>query len=565
MSTLISRALLACGLLVLGAGPAEAADQTVTVDFGTVVGTATHAGAGFLYGLNQDGTGPSDALLSPLGVTSARGGGARLPGHGWLGDGYTAGTGYRTRITSALAQVRRLGAYHASYDLLVSDLWGADTEQPGNTVYPCANGDCTNWTSFVDRVVADVQASGLAVRYDVWNEPDGTGFWPPGVNTAQYFQMWDTAVREIRRLVPSARIVGPGLSGWNPGALGTFLDHAKAAGTLPTTLDWHFSGLPVNDAQTARSMLASRGITGIDLSMNEYLFAGDQHAGYQAWYLTQLAKSGISRANHAIWSDCCVAGTLDSVLVRDGSGTLRPTGQWWVYKAYADVSGQLVAVNNNGGSTDAVAAKNGTVLLGDRTGNTGTVTAVLNGLTGRNQVTVQRIPDQGPLDQPLTVSSQTVSGGTARISIPWTASTDAYVLKISPATGTTTIDGTLTSPGANYFEYGANWGQTTGVPDMFNGTANWSFVPGSTARIHFTGTRLVLHAVRDVDQGKMLVALDGASVTVDNHASTRNASGAVWTSQTVAPGAHTATVTVTDKNPASSGNNIALDYVEVTS
>ncbi|MFD1051086.1 hypothetical protein ACFQ1S_38925, partial [Kibdelosporangium lantanae] len=69
-------------------------------------------------------------------------------------------------------------------------------------------------------------------------------------------------------------------------------------------------------------------------------------------------------------------------------------------------------------TTDAVPARNGTVLLGGRTGNTGTVTAVLNGLTGRNQVTVQRIPDQGPLDQPLTVSSQTVSVTTARIAIP---------------------------------------------------------------------------------------------------------------------------------------------------
>ncbi|GAB3878072.1 hypothetical protein GCM10029964_028190 [Kibdelosporangium lantanae] len=171
------------------------------------------------------------------------------------------------------------------------------------------------------------------------------------MNTTQYFQMWDTAVREIRRLVPSARIVGP-------------------------------------DARRARSMLASWGI------------------------------SGISHANHAIWSDCCVAGTLDSTLVRDGGGTLRPTGQWWVYKAYADVSGQLVVVDDNGGTTDAVPARNGTVLLGGRTGNTGTVTAVLNGLTGRNQVTVQRIPDQGPLDQPLTVSSQTVSVTTARIAIP---------------------------------------------------------------------------------------------------------------------------------------------------
>src|SRR5882757_1855612 len=138
----LPRALLAAGLLmtalVVPASPATAADQSVTVDLATTTGPVTRAGAGFLYGLNQDGSQPADNLLSPLGVTSARGGGARLPGHGWLGDGYRAGSGYQTRITSALAQVRRLttGQYNASYDLLVSDLWGADTEQPSNTVYP---------------------------------------------------------------------------------------------------------------------------------------------------------------------------------------------------------------------------------------------------------------------------------------------------------------------------------------------------------------------------------------------------------------------------------------------
>jgi hypothetical protein len=578
--TLLVGGLLATAIVATSAA-ANAADQTVTVDLASTTGPVTRAGAGFLYGLNQDGTGPDDSLLTPLDVTSARGGGARLPGHGWIGDGYTAGNGYQTRITSALAQVRRLTSspQHASYDLLVSDLWGADTEQPGNTVYPCTNGDCANWISFIGRVVGDVRAAGRTVRYDIWNEPDGAAFWPPGVNSTQYFQMWDTAVREIRRLAPSAQIVGPGISGWNPGALATFLDHAKAAGTLPTTLDWHFSGLPQGDAQTARSLLAERGIAGVDLSMNEYLFSGDQRAGYQAWYLAQLAKSGISRANHAIWTDCCVGGTLDSTLVRDGSGTLRPTGQWWVYKAYADITGQLASVSNNGGTTDAVAAKDqarrrATVLLGDRSGNTGTTTIVLNGLSSAPwlanangiQVTVQRIPDQNPLGQPAVVSSQTISANssTVRVPISWTGSTDAYFVSLSPGSGSSTVDATVTTPGPNYFQYGANWGQTNGVSDMYNGTANWSFTPGSTAQIHFTGSQLVLHAVHDTDQGKMILSLDSSPpVTIDNYAPTRNAAGVAWTSPTVSPGAHLVTVTVaTDKNPASGGRNIALDYID---
>ncbi|HEX3781983.1 MAG TPA: hypothetical protein VHX38_20150 [Pseudonocardiaceae bacterium] len=571
-------------LLVVGlpanAGPAT--DQALTVDLSSTTGPATGVGSGFLYGLDQDGSGPADSLLAPLNPTSGRGGGARLPGGGWIGDGMTAGSGYQARITSALDQARRLttGSYHASYDLLVSDLFGADTTQPSNTVYPCTNGDCGNWISFIDRVVADVEAAGLTVNFDIWNEPDGAAFWGPGMNTTQYFQMWDSAVNEIRRLDPGATIVGPSLSGWQYTPLGTFLDHVKAANTVPNILNWHFSGDPMADAQTANSMLSARGISGVRLSINEYLFADNQNAGYEAWYLGQLAKAGYTNADHAIWTDCCVAGTLDSTLVPDSGGNLQPTGQWWVYRDYAQVTGQLVAVNNNGGSTDAVAAEDpsadrATVLLGDSAGNTGSVSLTVNGLSSRPwlagpngiAVTVQRIPDQNPLSTPITVTSEVVAGSSSSVQVPidWQAANDAYFVTLTPATSSSVIVDGATTSGTDYFQYGANWGQTDGVSDMYDGTANWSYVPGSVAQLHFVGSQVALHAVRDVDQGQCTLSVDGATpVTVDDYAASRNASGVVWTSPALASGSHTLTITVGGKDAASSGNNIAIDRADIS-
>lgn len=569
----MTTSLVAAATLLLAAAiPAPQADHTVTVDLGAALGAPTGVGSGFLYGLSQDGGAPADNLLRPLNVRSGRGGGARIDGHGWIGDGMTAGAGYRVRINSALDQARRLGAYGASYDLLVSDLFGADTTQPSSTVYPCTNGDCANWTTFVDQVVNDVKASGLTMNYDVWNEPDGTAFWPAGLNSPQYFQMWDTAVREIRRLAPDASIMGPSQSGWNPTTLGTFLDHVKSAGTVPTYLNWHFSPHPVEDAATARSLLSARGISDVKLADNEYLFSGEQHAGYQAWYLAELAKSGISLADHAIWSDCCVTGSLDSTLV-DG----QPTGQWWVYQAYGNITGQLVSVDNGGASTDAVAAEDqarrrATVLLGDSGNNTGTVTLSLKNLpswlagSSGVQVAVQRIPDQNPLTRPVTVGT-TVITGNAGVPISWTSGTDAYFVTLSPADGPVAqiVDGTVTS-GVNYFQYAANWGRTDGVSDMYDGTANWSYVPGSVAQLHFTGGQVALHAVKDVDQGQMLLSMDGGSaVTIDDYAPSRDAAGIVWTSPRLANGPHTLTITVgSGRNPASTGRNIAIDRADIS-
>lgn len=572
-------AVLVGSAVVGGATQAYATAQTVSVDLSSTSGVATGVGAGFLYGYSQDGSEPYDNLLAPLGITSGRGGGARIDGGGWIGDGYTDGPGYEARITSALAQAKRLSQLptHATYDLLVSDLYGADTLQGPDTIYPCDNGDCSNWVTFIDQMVGDVLASGVKVNFDIYNEPDNGGFFDGGFNTTQYYEMWDTAVREIRRLDPSANIVGPSI-GFDADNLNEFLTHVKAAGTMPNTLNWHFGDDPVADAQTAQGLLAAQGITGVKLSINEY-------QGGTPYFLARLAKSGISSANQAIWSDCCTTPSLDGILDQDSSGNYVPSGEWWVYKDYADVTGNLAAVTDSG-TTDAVAGVDQArgrvaMLLGDSAGNTGPVTLAINGFSatpwvfgaGGATVTVQRIPNSSPLDQPTVVSTQVIPAGTSSLTVPinWVAGDDAYFVEITPVVNSmVSVDGSDTSPAPNYFQLGSNWGQTTGVADIPGGTADWSSTAGSTAVLHFTGSQVALRAVNDTDQGQMQVSVDGsAPVIVDNYAPTRNPSAVAWTSPALSPGTHVLVVTVDGtKNPASTGDNVALvgaDVYPVTS
>jgi Glycosyl hydrolases family 39 len=580
-------AVLAAAVLAAAAlspSTAAAADTTVSVDLGSQGAAPNSAGSGFLYGLSQDGSGPADSLLQPLKPTLFRGGGARIAGGGWLGDGYSAGSGYRIRVNSALSQARRVTAapYHATYHLLVSDVWGADTTQPSNTVYPCDNGDCSNWKAYVDQLVSDVQASGVTVAYDIWNEPDGTGFWQRGVNSAQYYQMWDTAVREIHRLQPSAKIVGPSYSGYNHGWLDGFLGQTKTDNTLPDVVNWHFGTDPAADAADARSLLSAHGIGQLPLTINEYLFSQQQNSGYTAWFLDRLAASGVSAAAHAIWTDCCGAGTLDSLLVGG-----QPTGQWWVYQAYAQLSGKMLGTTNSGGIAVAASADSGAhrafALIGNNSGQGGTTTVNFQNLSaasyllnnGKVHVKVQRIPDQNPLSAPATVldSDLAPDGGTLHVPVSMVSGTDAYTVTLTAGNGSTgpvqstvTVDGADTAAGdADHFSYGANWGVTNGVGDMYDGTADWSYTAGAQAAFHFTGSKVALHAVRDVDQGRMSLSLDGgAPVTVDDYAASRNASGVVWTSAQLASGSHTLTITNTgDRNSASSGTNIAVDSADV--
>ncbi|MEV6927222.1 hypothetical protein AB0M46_22350 [Dactylosporangium sp. NPDC051485] len=585
--------VLAAGLVASVTSPAHAnpPDTTVTVNLAQTVKAPTHAGAGFLYGLTQDGSGPADNLLQPLQPTLFRGGGAGISGNGWIGDNYTAGPGYRARMTSALSQARRVGTspYNARYDLLLSDVYTPGFDAPPGTVYPCDNGNCTNWIAFIDQAVADVQASGLTnVAYDIWNEPDGTSFWPRGVNTTQYFQMWDTAVREIRRLAPSAVIVGPSYSGYNHTLLDQFLGRTKTDGTLPTVLNWHFGTDPVTDSQDAASLVSAHGISPLPQSVNEYLFNEQQTAGTTAWWLSRFAQSNVATAAHAIWNTCCFAGTLDDVLAGSGSNA-APTGQWWTYRAYAGLTGNLVSTTSGNRAIAAAAATDQTtaqanILIGNNSNQTGTTTITVNGFSsvpwltssGKVHATLRRIPDSTPLSLPVTVSDAdvTINGGSISLPATFQAGADAYWLVLSPngvalpgtGSGPVIVDANVTGTGPGQFQYDANWGVTSGVPDMYLGTANWSHVAGATATFRFSGTQVALRAVRDVDQGIMTVSVDGGPAQrVDNYAPARNASGVVWTSAVLASGSHTITIVNTGtKNSTSSGINIALDRADIT-
>ena len=570
--------------ITVGAPAARAAgSQTVTVDFASTTGPVTGVGSGFLYGLAQDGSGPAPYLLDPLNPTSSRGGGASIAGNGWYGDGYADGSGFQARLNSVIAQARQVSTSpsHGTYDVLLSDIYGPGSDAPTGMTYPCTNGNCSNWTTFVDDVVTGIDSAGLgnAVRYDIWNEPDNSAFYPPGYNTTQYYEMWNAAVSEIRSLQSNAVIVGPSVSNYNSTYLSEFLSTVKADGTVPNVLNWHFSGNPIADAQTERNQLAADGISGVSLGTNEYPSSGQQNAGQEAWYLAQLAKSGISEASHAIWSNCCMVDDLDGTLATDSSGNLVPTGQWWVYDEYGEMSGQYASVTNSGGSTDGLAAEDSsrglaTVLLGDSAGNTGSLSLNLDNLNSMSyldgssgiEIDVQRVPDSGgsELPQPSLVSQYVVPSSTTNYTIPvtWAAANDAYFVTLTPANlgRTTTTASNDTTVGPNYVQYGANWGTTGGISGTYNGTVNWSYTPGATSLFHFAGNQLVLYGIHDVDQGEFSISIDGSSpVTIDDYAATRNPNAILYTSPVLDPGPHTATITVlSTKDPNSSGYNVAL-------
>jgi hypothetical protein len=459
-------AVLAMALPLLApASGYAAADKSMTVDLSSTRGPSTAVGEGFLYGINEDGSQPSDQYLQPLGITAFRGGG--WFSGGWIRDNYQYGSATKADVNSIISQARRLTQppYHAQYQVLVSDIYGANGGQPSNTMYPCDNGNCSNWISFIDSSVGALQASGLKFAYDIWNEPDISAFWTRGVASPQYFQMWDTAFREIRRIAPGAPIVGPSAAftpDQNPTEWNAFFSHTKAAGTVPDQITNHLEGDgsdPVQVGQSINRYLSNNGLSPIALSANEYQPAGRQTAGVTAWYVARFAQSNYINAMRGNWV-CCVIPNLTGILTQTG-GSWQPNGNWWVLRDYADLTGTLVNTSGQVGSTAISAsqdssAKRAVAVIGDGNGYTGSTSVTFNGLSslpwlagnGSVKVVVNRIPDQAPLSSPQVVFSQNMnaSGGSVTVPVNFQASHDAFAIYLTPTSSSgNTV--TVTSPG----------------------------------------------------------------------------------------------------------------------
>ncbi|MBO3731805.1 RICIN domain-containing protein [Glycomyces niveus] len=451
-------AVLLAFLMVLSAqllAPQAAQAQSgLTVNLASDAGPSTGVGLGFLYGVNADGSQPPASLLDPLRMNAFRGGGH--VSRGWIQDGYRNGQATQAVLASITSQARRFTAapYNAQYQAILSDMYGAYGGQPANTMYPCDNGNCSNWVTFLETVVAQLRDTGLPITYDIWNEPDIDIFWTRGVNSPQYFQMWDTAVRTIQRVDPDAEIVGPSFAytpDRRPEQWRTFLSHVKAAGTLPDMIANHTLGNvddPVAVGDATLAALSAQGIPALPLSANEYQPQNMQTANVTAWYLARFAQSDYDNAIRGNWF-CCLTPNLTGLLTQSG-GTWQPTGNWWVMKSYADMTGRLVQTSGqvNGTAISAAkdeAARRAVAVLGNINGATGSTSVTFNGLAsvpwltegGNVHVTVNRIPEAAPLAAPQVVYSQDVSAANGSITVPVNIQNarDAYSVYLTPATG----------------------------------------------------------------------------------------------------------------------------------
>jgi len=440
--------LAALAATLVPAGPSQAADTGVAVDFSVAGGAPTYRASGMIYGLTVDGSQPPDHFFKDIKWRFERAGGAQLNGGGYA----TSLAEYRTRWNATLAQYKRTKALGGTFVILPHDLWGADGTT--STGFPGDNGDWTQFDNFVNQLVSDVKANGMTVEWDLWNEPDLSGFW--GRSQSQYLQMWSRFHAAVRANLPGQLIVGPSIA--NPPSASnswwtTFLNHVKAGNVAPDIYSWHaIPHDPVTAVGNANTTLAAAGLANTrPYQINEYAGREQQNPGGGGWFISRLERAGADGLRSNWGGGPGLHDYAADLLTKDSSGRYLPKGEWFLYRYYGSQTGNIVnlrpGTNTDGLATKDNTARNAKILLGTDN-NTGNVTVGLNRLdttsvveNNRVRAIVQRVPNNGggAVTGPLTVFDQTltVNGNSASVNVPWTDATDGYTVTLLPPSDTT--------------------------------------------------------------------------------------------------------------------------------
>jgi hypothetical protein len=418
-ATLTVLTLITAGALP---SPAQAAGTTLTVNAGTSIRPVTHVASGGLYALAENSR-PADSTLLPIKMNTIT---QPPPGVGQRPNGQPPGG-------DALLVAPQADRTGAAEIIRMPDIY------PN---FPYGWVSWTDWLAKVDTMVrARLNATAVSnvAAWEIWNEPDWTwntaaaGDWNAG---------WVRTVQRIRTLDTVTPVAGPGDSSWNPSRMSSFLSYAKANNALPDIVVWHELSGPSGIAAhvTAyRNLESSLGISPRRIVINEYATTGEVDVpGAVTSYIAKFERAGVAAADRAFWYEY---GTVNGLVVNN-----RPTGTWWPYKWYGDMSGNMVStvpVSQTG--LDGFAAYDGTrkivqVVFGNESGANAVRVTGLSALGSSVRVTLESAPNTGRFtaaDAPTAISTTTyaVSGGAITVPVAGMDATRAYHLVVQPVSG----------------------------------------------------------------------------------------------------------------------------------
>lgn len=330
---------------------AQAATQTLGVNFATSTGAFRGGATGTLYGFGDAGA-PTQALINGAHVTNTS---QKAP----YGTQHPSGDALKVEDGFFAKHGDDMYIYIQDY---YPDWAYNGGVRPGDTrTYNLTTGTYTSvangvWdylevVKFVTAAVATQSDHPEKYVLIPFNEPDG-GNWYPNWSTqgATFLADWKASYQAIQTIwtangLGHARVGGPGDASWQPTRSGDFLTYAKANSVLPDVFIWHELGISnlatYRSHYTAyRALETARSISPIAINITEFGMLRDMGVPGQLIQWLAMFEDTKVDAQTAYWN---YAGNLSDNSARPNSANAG----WWMFKWYGDLEGsQTVAVTS---------------------------------------------------------------------------------------------------------------------------------------------------------------------------------------------------------------------------
>lgn len=310
---------------------------SVTFDAANLTGEVTNGASGYLYGIAQDGV-PSYEMTASLDVSSVSAktqGGLQHP----IGE-----------VEDIAAEVVSDGTcdYIVVYLQDMYSTWYYDhvhiEEMQAKGVYDFKNYIETEYFPLIEQTVRALKNADYHNKlvYCIYNEPDN-GVWFDDHNRDEFYEAWKLTYDYVKSLDEAAVIGGPGFYEYDTDKINGFLKFTSANSCTPQVMiyhelnyralyDWQFH---VDDLKEIENQYGID--TDTPIIVTEYGMMEDNgNPNTMLKYIARIENSKVY-ANQAYW-------LLANNFCNTCADYNTPNSAWWVYRWYADMTGQTMAV-----------------------------------------------------------------------------------------------------------------------------------------------------------------------------------------------------------------------------
>lgn len=433
--------------------------QTIDILTDSVIGPADNRLQGFIHGLSYDSSKDYTATLKLL---------SALRPQSWRMSSYGNNAIYNFVISRAKFSEK----YQTKIVYNLADTFNSRYGFPLKIDSGCrtsGKGCFTDyaemkkaWASHMQDFMTRAVAGNVRIDYyDLLSEPNWG--WE-GVNGVQILDLFKTSYAIVKSNQPNAKIVGPSLSFYSEKALAGFIDYVKLNNLKLDAISWHELDVQM-DGQTpiypevaydhilaVQKMLKDKLACGNncpEIHLNEYNWkVGYFEPGWALGWLHYFTKAGVDQANRACWGGA-EGASWDSCWSMFG-GLLSEDNQktenlYWVYKAYADLSGKVLNVKSSNPRTVALASfdsvKNEMQIIAGRYAQNTSANLVLTinaspFLNKKVSIDIKKIPNPGNkisiLTEPVAVANytETITSATQKIVLGEVKDGEVYLVNI---------------------------------------------------------------------------------------------------------------------------------------